>query len=58
MGKIKEFTDDNIELVEDYIVSIGLKYKNRRRKDSDNMDKLRQLLIESEEKNLNIEVDR
>ena len=57
MGKIKEFTDDSIERVEDCIVSISLKYKNRNRKDSDNMKKLRQLLIESE-KNLNVEVDK
>ncbi len=57
MGKIKDFTNDNIELVEDYIVSISLKYKKSRRKDSEHMKKLRQLLIESEE-NLNIEVDR
>ncbi len=57
MGKIKEFTDNNIEKVEDYIVSISLKYKKKRRKDSEHMKKLRQLLVESEQ-NLNIEVDR
>ena len=57
MGKIKEFAEDNIERVEDCIVSISLKYKNRNRKDSEHMKKLKQLLIESE-KNLNIEVDK